>query len=296
MQLLNNYVNGNACIKIFDDGTRIIDWPDYEQLNLDFPLSMDFKITNWCDENCPMCHEMSNINGEHGDIMNLEFVNHLHAGTEMAIGGGKVTSHPDLKPFLKKLNSIGVLPSITVHQNEYINNIDLIENLINEKLINGLGISYSHQNITMLKRAFKYPNTVIHLIAGIHGNNVFDFLSKFNCKILILGYKNWGRGKNYSLKNEPFIERNIDWLKENLSNYLDKFKVVSFDNLAIEQLDVRNLLNEDEWQEFYQGNDGTMTMYVDGVKKQFAKTSTSEDRFSLLPTAEEMFKIVRGLA
>ena len=45
MKLLNSYKNGNIKVQIFDDGTRIIDIPDDEKPNLQFPLSMDFKIT-----------------------------------------------------------------------------------------------------------------------------------------------------------------------------------------------------------------------------------------------------------
>ena len=108
MKLLNLYKNGNIKVQIFDDGTRIIDAPDNEELNLQFPLSMDLKITNWCDQMCPMCHEKSNPEGKHGDIMNLKFINSLRAGTEIALGGGKVTSHPQLKEFLQKLKKQGV--------------------------------------------------------------------------------------------------------------------------------------------------------------------------------------------
>ena len=60
MKLLNKYKDGNIKVEIFDDGTRIIDIPDGEEPNLEFPLSMDFKITNWCDQMCPMCHVISN--------------------------------------------------------------------------------------------------------------------------------------------------------------------------------------------------------------------------------------------
>ena len=74
---------------------------------------------------------------------------------------------------------------------------------------------------------------------------------------------------------------------------MSKFKVVSFDNLAIKQLDVKNILTDNEWQEFYQGDDGTMTMYVDGVKQQFAMTSTSPTRYDLLDNIDDMFKIVK---
>lgn len=295
MKLLNAYKDGNATISIFDDGTRIIDIPDGEKPNLDFPLSMDFKITNWCDQMCPMCHEMSNPEGKHGDVMNLKFIDSLRPGTEMAIGGGKVTSHPQLKEFLQKLKSKGVLPSITVHQNEFIDKVDLINELIDEDLIYGLGVSYLKPYDMMWKAVAENDNAVVHLIAGIHGKDVFDYLAQFNCKILILGYKNWGRGANL-LQNEKLskdIQDKIDWLKNNLTKYMPKFKVVSFDNLAIKQLDVQNKLTKNQWDEFYQGDDGTMTMYVDGVKQQFAMTSTSPKRYDLLDNIDDMFKIIK---
>jgi len=295
MKLLNKYKDGNIKVEIFDDGTRIIDIPDDEKPNLEFPLSMDFKITNWCDQMCPMCHEQSNPEGKHGDIMNLKFIDGLQAGTEIAIGGGKVTSHPQLKEFLQKLKHIGVLPSITVHQNEFVEHVDFINELIEENLIYGLGVSYLKPYDLMWKNVAENENAVVHLIAGIHGKDVFDYLSQFNCKILILGYKDWGRGANL-LRNEKTnkeIHDKIEWLKKNLSKYMKKFKVVSFDNRALEQLEVKNMLTDKEWQEFYQGDDGTMTMYVDGVKEEFAKTSTSADRHKLLDDIKDMFDIVK---
>lgn len=182
MKILDVYKNGNAKIMLFDDGTRVIDYPDGEKLNVDFPLSMDCKITNKCPMGCPMCHEKSTPDGDHGDIMNTEFINKLHKGTEMAIGGGAVTSHPDLVPFLEKLKEIGVKPSITVHQKEYENNEELITYLIDNKLIYGLGVSYSFENDDLWSKITMYKNTVIHLINGIHGKEVFDYFAKKRCK------------------------------------------------------------------------------------------------------------------
>lgn len=292
--LLATYSNGNTKIFITKDGTRVIKWPDDEEMKMDFPVSMDFKITNWCNENCPMCHEMSNSNGKHGNIMELEFINHLHKGTEIAIGGGKVTSHPDLVPFLKKLKGLGVLPSITVHQNEFFFNQDLIDELIKEKLIYGLGVSFSHQDLRIWEKVFSYPNAVAHVIAGYHDLNVFEFLKKYDhAKVLILGYKNWGRGTIDDIDFEKKYKPSIDALASKLKEYINDFDVVSFDNLAIEQLHVKDILTEKEWEDFYQGDDGTMTMYVDGVKEQFAKTSTSATRYGLKDTIEDMFKVIK---
>ena len=295
-KLLNKYVDGNIKVAIFEDGTRIIDIPDGEKPNLEFPLSMDAKITNWCDQMCPMCHEMSNPEGQHGDIMNLKFVDSLRAGTEIALGGGKVTSHPQLKEFLQKLKKQGVLPSITVHQNEFVDKATFINELIDEDLIYGIGVSYLKPYDMLWKAIAENDNAVVHLIAGIHGKDVFDYLSQFNCKILILGYKNWGRGSEL-LKNTKMgqdIEDKINWLKENLSKYMSKFKVVSFDNRALEQLDVKNILSKDEWDEFYQGDDGTMTMYIDCVKQQFARTSTSPTRYDLKDNIDDMFGVIKN--
>lgn len=294
MKILDTYKNGNAKIMLFDDGTRIIDYPDNEKLNVEFPLSMDCKITNRCPMGCPMCHEKSTPDGEHGDIMNAEFINKLHKGTEMAIGGGAVTSHPDLVDFLYKLKNIGVRPSITVHQKEFERNENLIKYLIDNELIYGLGVSFSSKNDKLWLKILSYKNAVVHLINGIHGKEVFDYFAYNKAKILILGYKDFGRGHDFlNTEMGKIIEEKMTWLNQNLKNYIDKFEVVSFDNLAIEQLDVKNILSKKEWNEFYQGDDGTATMYVDLVKKQFAKTSTSSERFDLLDNIEDMFNIIR---
>lgn len=294
MKILDTYKNGNANIMLFDDGTRVIEYPDGEHLNVDFPLSMDCKITNQCPMGCPMCHEKSTPNGEHGDIMTAEFINKLHKGTEMAIGGGAVTSHPHLVPFLEKLKELGVRPSITVHQKEFENNEKLINYLIENKLIYGLGVSFSSKNDKLWLKILRYKNSVVHLINGIHGKEVFDYFAYNKAKILILGYKDFGRGHDFlNTEMGKIIEEKMTWLNQNLKNYIDKFEVVSFDNLAIKQLDVKSILSEKEWNEFYQGDDGTATMYVDLVKKQFAKTSTSSDRFSLLDNIEDMFNVIK---
>ena len=184
MKILDTYKNGNAKIMLFDNGTRVIEYPDDEKLNVDFPLSMDCKITNRCPMGCPMCHEKSTPDGDHGDIMNAEFIDKLHKGTEMAIGGGAVTSHPDLVDFLYKLKNIGVRPSITVHQKEFERNENLIKYLIDNELIYGLGVSFSSKNDKLWLKILSYKNTVVHLINGVHGKEVFDYFA-YNITIII---------------------------------------------------------------------------------------------------------------
>lgn len=291
-KLLGQYQNGNYEVRIYEDGTKIRE-NNLDFFDAEFPESMDCKITNKCPMGCPMCHEKSTPDGEHGDILNAKFVDKLRAGTEMAIGGGAVTGHPDLVPFLEKLQSRGVIPSITVHQNEYKGHLDLINDLVEKKLIYGLGVSFSKFDDEFWSNALENKNVVVHLIAGIHGGDVFDYFANKGAKILILGYKDFGRGHDLKEKAGNIINVQLEWLKNNLKNYMEKYQVISFDNLAIEQLNVQNTLSDKQWNTFYQGDDGTHTMYVDLVKKQFAKTSTSTKRYNLLDDIDDMFHIVK---
>ena len=115
MKLLGMYRNGNFTTTLFSDGTKIRETKEDEFVP-DFAESMDVKITNQCDMGCPFCHENSTINGKHGDILNEKFINTLHPYQEVAIGGGDVTSHPDLIPFLRKLKERKIIANITVNQ------------------------------------------------------------------------------------------------------------------------------------------------------------------------------------
>ncbi len=73
---------------------------------------------------------------------------------------------------------------------------------------------------------------------------------------------------------------------------INQFKVVSFDNLAIEQLGVKNLLSKEEWDTFYAGDDGTYTYYIDMVERKFARSSTADfdKRYDLMDSVDDMFR------
>lgn len=292
MKKISQYNNGNVTITLFDDGTRICE-NEFDYFDFEFPMSMDCKITNKCNRGCQFCHENSTPDGEHGDIMHIDFINKLHEGTEIAIGGGAVTGHPDLIPFLLKLQKLKLVPSITVHQKEYAENKELIDMLVEKKLIYGLGISFNSFDDEFWDEVLKNDNVVVHLIAGIYAKDVFDYFAERNAKVLILGYKDFGRGHQLMERAKVLIDVQLKWLEENIKDYMPKLKVISFDNLAIEQLKIKDKMSGEDWETFYQGDDGTCTMYVDLVKRQFAKTSTSTQRYPLLSNIEDMFKIIK---
>lgn len=168
----------------------------------------------------------------------------------------------------------------------------MIKKLVNEKLIYGLGVSLVTPTENFIKLIKQYPNAVIHVINGVLKPSDIQALENNNLKILILGYKHLRRGDDFYDIDHENIEIRQSWLYENLSNIIEKFNVVSFDNLAIEQLNARRLMTDEEWNEFYMGDDGTMTYYIDMVERKFAKSSTAafDKRYDLLDSVDEMFE------
>ena len=155
-----------------------------------------------------------------------------------------------------------------------------------------MGVSFGYYDDYFIEQFQKFPNAVLHVINGIvDSKKDLRKLYNKNIKILILGYKQFRRGNDYYSAS---VEKLKSDMNELLPEILNRFKVVSFDNLAIKQLKIKKLLSEGQWNEFYQGDDGSHTMYVDLVNKKFAVNSTSDKTFDLLDSVDEMFDIVKG--
>lgn len=298
MKILGRYQNGNTLTTIYEDGTRVRYTQD-DEFEFDFPENMDIKITNCCDMECPYCHEGSTKYGKAADIMNAKFIETLHPYQEVAIGGGDVTTHPDLIPFLKKLRSMRVIPNITVNQVHFLKHLNLIRELVDEQLVFGIGVSLVAPTDELFKALEEFPNAVVHVIAGVLTPSQIESLANHNIKMLVLGYKSIRRGTINRIFYGEEIDRNIKWLKENLLSYRDSFRVISFDNLALEQLDIKSQIPKEQWEEFYGGDEGTSTYFIDMVENVYAQNSTApfNKRFEILPnmTVKEMFDNIRKM-
>ncbi len=293
--LLGSYQNGNYNVSIYQDGTKVRE-NDLDHFRASFPECMDVKITNYCDMNCPYCHENSTTRGKHGDILNPEFLNTLHPFTEIAIGGGNPLSHPNLIDLLELLKTKQIIANITVNQAHFLKDQEIIRKLVDKDLIKGIGVSLtgkpSEELIANLK---KYPNLVIHVINGIVDikNELAPLYGK-GLKLLILGYKMFRRGQTYYYADDLEVDEKKIQLSKNLMRVIMGFDVVSFDNLALIQLNVMNYMTKDKWNEFYMGDDGNFTMYIDLVDQVFARCSVAKDRYPLLPHINDMFNQVQN--
>ena len=296
-QILGEYDNGNYHVTIYEDGTKVRETFDENATEFiaEYPECMDVKICNRCDMGCPMCHEDSKPDGEIGEILTTKFWDTLKHYTECALGGGDTLEHPDLVNFLIKLKKLKLIPNMTVNQVHFMKNWALLKFLCEEKLIYGLCVSLVDPSDEFISKIKEFPNAVIHIINGIVTKEQLDKLANKDLKVLILGYKNFRRGVSYLDNNRVKVEMNKMMLYDYLSDMLKEFKVVSFDNLALEQLEVKRLLTEKEWNEFYMGNDCKFTMYIDLVKNQFALCSVAEERFDLLDDIKPMFEKVKSL-
>ena len=272
-KIIAQYKNGNYNVMLYNDGTKIR-FNNENYMEAEFPESIDCKISNRCDMGCPMCHEQSVPGGALANL-NHPIFDSLHAGTELALGGGNVLEHPGLENFLARMRDQGVICNMTIHLDHFIRNFETIQGYVNSSLIHGVGISINTPiPDEIINYLVRIPNLVVHVIAGIVPWETLVKLSNHNIKLLILGYKTWGRGIQYA-ENHNEIQQNIHTLEMRLPYLMEHFALVSFDNLALEQLHMRDHVSDEEWEKCYMGDDGTHTMYLDMVEEKYAVSSVS---------------------
>ena len=296
MKRIATYKNGNTYTTLYEDGTKEHFTMD-DEFNFAFSESCDVQISQCCDNGCEWCYYGCSPTGKHGKLTGWNFFETMHPYTEIAINL-QCPMPEDILPFLWKMRRQKVIVNATVNQNHFMRSDvrEFLGEAIAEGLIKGVGISLTDPTqkdfINMVKQ---YPNTVIHVIAGVTSPEDIDYLKGHDLKLLILGYKKLERGKKYYDYSSTIVEDNIKWLESDLDEIINGFKVVSFDNLAIEQLHLKGRLDEKEWETFYGGDDGTVTFFIDLVKGVFARSSLSQITHPIGDkTIDEMFEIIRN--
>lgn len=265
--------------------------------NLEVDKTHTYIVNNLVVSNC---HEGSSNLGKHADILAPSFLDRLHPYTELAIGGGNPLTHPDLDAFLLKCKERRHIPNMTVNQIHFEKEFDRIYKMCQDRLIFGLGISLVNLTPQFIEKVKKIPTAVIHVINGLVTEEQLRQLKDNGLKVLVLGYKYFRRGKKLYEENSEVIEYGKSIMKELLPKIIEEgwFNVISFDNLALKQLDVQSLMSKEEWDKFYMGDDGldgqqtSATFFVDLVKREFGKNSCAEERYPLMDTAEDMLKFL----
>ena len=298
MKRIASYKNGNTYTTIYDDGTKTHFTKD-DEFNFEFPESHDISISQCCDNGCEWCYYGCSPTGKHGKLTGWKFFDSMRPYTEIAINLQSPVN-PELILFLTEMRDRNIIVNITINQNHFMDDsmLALIYHLEKHGLIKGIGVSLTNPTQDdFIETVKEFPNTVIHVIAGITPWEDIQYLMGHGLKLLILGYKKTGRGKKYYDGMFIPIITQMKYLEGGLDEVINGFKVVSFDNLAIEQLHIKDRLSDKEWEMFYGGDDGTVTFFIDLVKGVFARNSLSQIVYPIGDKSiDEMFKIIKDEA
>jgi len=273
------YTNGNANIKLHGDGTRIIEY--YDELNLEYPLNIDIRVSTQCAFGfnpktkkafCSFCHESATTDGVECDYEILkDKLSELPKGIELAIGANNVT--PNLIKFIEWCHYKEYVVNLTINQGHIKRDINQLKYLINNQFIKGLGISYrSKLKFDIPTDILNYQNTVFHVIAGI--NDIIDVMTLKNKgveKILILGEKDFGFNEG-KVDLNTLNHKEWRWWVHKLFKH---FNTVSFDNLALEQLNIKRFFNDENWETF---NQHEHSFYINAVTQEFAPSSRNPNK------------------
>ncbi len=279
--ILADYKNGNANIKLYSDGTRETFFEN--ELKLDYPLNVDIRVSTSCffglnertgKSVCSFCHESALVKGRECDYNKLkENISPLIRGMELAIGGNEITE--GLQDFLYWSSGQGFIPNLTVNQGHLSKAKEKLVALSDSHAVYGFGISYRSGFRWNVDPWFlENPNVLFHVIAGIDSIEDVLALSKLGVKkILILGEKDFGFNKG-AVDLESRKHREWFWW---VGKLFDAFQVVSFDNLALEQLDIKRFFSESSWDTFYQGE---YSFYINAVDGFYSPSSRSTEKVS----------------
>lgn len=274
--LLAKYKNGNAAVQLLQDGTRIVEYDG--ELDLDYPLNVDVRVSSKCTFGmnpktgkavCAFCHESATTDGVNGDVEELHFkLSELPIGTEIAIGANQI----DKSLFALLFTLHGRPVNLTVNQGHLPRDCDFIKNLIKNGLIRGLGVSYRHGMAPIPQEILEYPNTVVHVIAGIDDIHDVKRLASIGVKkLLVLGEKDFG----FNQGRVDLQSHKHQFWRMWVHDLFEMFDVVSFDNLALEQLRVGRFVPQSLWDKFYQGEH---SLYINAVDGTYSPSSRSPDK------------------
>ena len=286
MKLLN-YKNGNATITIDEEGTRVIECEG--SLKLDYPLNLDIRVSSTCsfaNTLCKdFCHESALVKGKDVDYKKLKLIlSDLPKGIELAIGCNHLNN--EFIEFLVWCKDKEYIANITINQGHIQRDTFNLIQVLQFDLIKGLGISYRKDlKWNIPEFLLHYPNTIFNVIVGIDTIEDIKSLSEKGVnKITVLGEKDFGYNKG-KVKNHK------EWIIY-VRQLFDLFKVVSFDNLAVNQLKVKRFFKEKDWESIYQYEH---SFYIDGVNEVFKPSSRSEeqvhwDNYSIKQYFKELVK------
>lgn len=317
----HRYVNGNLTTIISDvNGTKIHMTPA-DEFKPAFPENIDITVSTICDNRCAYCYAGCSPDGAYSRFNDYKtFIDSIHPFTEVALnvqsplqpGLFDVSDETDVEhaviddngqsvALIPYLASRNIFVNITVNQSDLENDeiLERIEDALRNGTLKGIGVSVgaSPSNVAV-KFLTGHPTSVAHLIVGVSDTDALNLLADKDVSILLLGYKTTGRGGEYIADVQALDEamEKAKRVADCIMEYRNRFRTISFDNKALEQLNMRSKLSADEWSMMYQGDEGSFTFAADFPRGLYARSSTEYNhgfRIASGMTVDDAFATVR---
>lgn len=179
------------------------------------PELVDVKITDFCGYGCAFCYQGSTTEGQHAPLERIEAIFDDLAAMgvfEIAIGGGEPAHHPQFADILRAGTARGLSVNFTAYGLDWVKNTQVLDAL---KETSGVGVGISVHNARDIKKIERarqalrdhqiynvdlIAQTVVGAtpVATIHA--LLEACSDSETPLLLLGYKDTGRGADYARK------------------------------------------------------------------------------------------------
>ncbi len=265
-----------------------------------FPYLVDVKISEFCPYNCQFCYQSSTKEGKHAEQY---FLSHslpkilFDAGVlEVNFGGGEPTlykgeSYGTLQSVLAAFKYRKFKVGITTKNYNWHKDKNFAECL---KSVDSVAISVN--SLDELKLAEKLEDAIDEISSGktsVYYQCVFELVpyeefkrfvlavaEKWDRNITLLGYKDFGFGKNGQKFNYP-----DEWI-----SFIKEIHGKNCMNVGIDSVMVKNwrekLISFGVKDYFLVGIEGKSTCYVDAVKQKMYSSSFSDEEGLPLPKNE----------
>ena len=258
--------------------------------NSTVPELIDFKITNVCLKNCKFCYQGSEHDGKKADYGFVKEIIHAlrhHKVLECAVGGGETTQYPNFTDVLSDLNwhnvyrdEKRVTPNFTSYDMQWSKNPEMVKSV--EENCGSFAISNTDKSTLVELYNWNKNHAVrgnLQVVIGVaYPGNLYRTLivaKELDIGVTFLGYKNTGRGSQYSTK---------EYIEGDLFKKLSEFKYTKFgaDILFVKQFS-KEIEEYGIHESLVVGEEGHFSCYIDAVEGKMGPSSYTPDLMHDIP-------------
>lgn len=236
------------------------------------PELVDLKITDFCPFGCTYCFQDSTTAGTHAvtsEITSIAYCLREVGVFEVAIGGGEPTLHPDFAQILRTFAGLNITPNFTTRNMKWTTNPEILAAV---KETNGrIGVSVDHPTSVIEAVGVAALHGLsdrlhLHHVMGIGYNfeAMMDAFLDHGSSVLLLGFKDVGRGKTYRDKSYD------NWL-EIVRKKKYQYMRIGIDTKLAQQF--KKQLEAGFPKELITWEEGKFSMYIDAVRKMIGPSS-----------------------